>query len=166
MKNTIILLFIITLFQACSPTLSQLQNFNDVISLKEADLHVALPNSQAEQALYQKYGEPKKAEKLARKTNEKREKIMNAFAENYTFSSVDFTNEKNYQYNYIAQITESEIEDSNDRLKKITEIKIIDNQNNIIEKGFVNGQGRYENLIKNINKKLWNKYNEAQKHLK
>ncbi|MBV7441304.1 hypothetical protein KRX57_07710 [Weeksellaceae bacterium TAE3-ERU29] len=166
MKNTIILLFITMLFQACSPTLSQLKSFDSVVLLKENGLLVSLPNTQVEQETYKKYGQSEKAKKLAEKTNEKVKKIMNAFTNNYTFSSVGFSTETKPKYNYIAQITESEIEDSNDRLKKITEIKIIDNENNILEKAFVNGQGRYDNLIKSINKKLWNKYNKAQKYLK
>ena len=43
MKNTIILSFVLILFQACSPTLSQLKSFDSVVSLKENGLIKILP---------------------------------------------------------------------------------------------------------------------------
>lgn len=99
MKYLIIIAFTLCLSHSCSPTLHQLEHFELAQQLEKGYLIVTLENHSEEILLLKKYGQHKKAERLAKKDSKYNTNIKQAISKNYNYSNVIFTYSNKYSEN-------------------------------------------------------------------
>lgn len=92
MRLLVLFTIVSTLFlKSCAPSLHQLENYELVQSLEDGYLIVTLENHTEEILLLKKYGQHKKAERIAKRDAKHNSHIKQAIAKNYDFSDILFT---------------------------------------------------------------------------
>lgn len=119
MRFLIILTIILLLSNnSCSPNLYQLKRFELVQSLEDGYLIVPLKNHSEEIMLLKKYGQHKKAERMARKDAKYNSDMKEAIANNYSYSNTLFTynNKHSLAFDYETLIGDKVALYANDKL--------------------------------------------------
>jgi len=186
----IILMAILLSNNSCSPSLYQLERFELAQSIEKGYLVVTLENNSEEIMLLKKYGQHKKAERIARKNAKYNSSLKEAISKSYNYSEVLFTynNKHSQSIDYETLTGEAKTVSSADKLFSLSIQKTINEQGEreqetltlritpyhhsyldtsylTTEANVSNNTTGYSYLLKKINNKLFRLSEEAKKNL-
>lgn len=178
----LITFIIIYIFVGCKPSLQQIEKYELVKSLEKGFLVVTLEDKTREILLLRKYGQNKKAQKLAQKTIKNNYNIKKAILNNYNYSKVAFAYKNKYLdsiiyknekgdlieiqdekhiYNLSLHSNEVDYYNTNNREGNILTLKISSKNNNFYKENSIsvfsnlnNNIYGYSMLLKKMNHKL------------
>lgn len=190
MKYLIIIVFTICFSFSCAPSLHQLEHFELAQNLERGYLLVTLENHSEEILLLKKYGQHKKAERLAKKDANYNTNIKQAISESYNYSNVIFTYSNKYskaieyetligeKINLTSDVHlfnlhfEKKRVNQNESEEESLSLKLIPNQNSylnnselIVEANVNENLQGYRLLLEKMNKKLIRLSNKADENL-
>jgi hypothetical protein len=174
----------------CSPSLYQLERYELAQSIEKGYLIVTLKNHSEEIMLLKKYGQHKKAERIARRDAKYNSNLKEAISKNYHYSEVLFTycNKHSKTIAYETLTGEAKTVSSSDNLfnlsiqKTINELRereqetltlkitpyhhsYMNTSDLTIEANVSNNTSGYEYLLKKINAKLYRLSQEKEEKL-
>ncbi len=194
MRYLVLFTLVLTVFlKSCAPSIRQLENYELVQSLEDGYLIVTLENHTEEILLLKKYGQHKKAERIAKRDAKHNSNIKQAIAKNYDFSEVVFTyankhsdsivyetidgeiiklNNKNKVFNLSFYNTINYSNNDNGNDQELLALKIAPKYDSFLESSSItveanvnHGLHGYSHLLKRMNQKLYRLEQNAEENL-
>jgi hypothetical protein len=184
---TVLLLFFMS---SCAPSLRQLENYETVQSLEQGYLLVTLENHSEEILLLKKYGQHKKAERIARKDAKYNSNIKQAITKNYDYSKVAYTYANKHSDSVTFETLKGEpvnisnktdtylmtfytrVSYNENNEEELMALKITPKFNSFLESSTIYVEGKvnnnlngYNHLLKKMNQKLYRLHQAAEDNL-
>lgn len=85
-----LLAFLLIVIASCKPSMNTIYQYESSQRLKSSIVIVELNQDWEDQALLEKYGKDKKAERIAKRQNKRNEALLSAFSQNFNYTEVAY----------------------------------------------------------------------------